>query len=168
MKRRLGALVVGLTLLATFSASADQLFIRNRPFKGQVSRVSKNLGAIQIELAGLCTAADFKLSEVSGNWVVHKEGQTAALPEGMENATGKLFANGKEVAFTEENGVKLVNLQELSNALGGRLAHNPDMQAVDLNFPAGGVASASDAPKGTAQAASPAGQYILLNFGAPW
>jgi len=168
MKRRLGALVVGLTLLATFSASADQLFIRNRPFKGQVSRVSKNLGTIQIELAGLCAAADYKLSEVSGNWVIHKEGQTAALPEGMENATGKLFANGKEVAFTEENGVKLVSLQEVSNALGGRLVHNPSMQAVDLNFPAGAVAAAPEATKRPAQAASTGGKYILLNFGAPW
>lgn len=168
MKRRLGALVVGLTLLATFSASADQLFIRNRPFKGQVSRVSKNLAAIQIELAGLCAAADFKLSEVSGNWVIHREGQAATLPEGMENVTGKLFANGKEVAFVEQDGVKMVSLQEVSNALGGRLAHNSSLQAVDLNFPAGTVASAAGTPNRKGQVASPAGQYILLNFGAPW
>lgn len=162
-------LLVAVALLS-FTASADQLFIRNRPFKGNVTGVGKNLNLIRIELPGLVEAAGCKLTEVSGNWVVHREEETAALPESAaEGVTGRLFVNGKEVAVSEDNGVKFVSLQEFTNAMGGKLSHNPSMQSVDLNFPMNPVVAetAKPARKNQPETAS-FGKYTLVNFGAPW
>lgn len=161
-------LVVAVALLS-LHASADQLFIRNKPFKGQVTGVGKNLGLIRIELTGLVEAADLKLTEVSGNWVVHRPGETPALPEtAAAGVTGRLFVNGKEIALIDDNGTQTVSLLEFSNAMGGRLQHSPSTQTVDLNFPQGPVTQAGPKPTRKNEPAASFSRYTLVNFGAPW
>jgi len=151
-------------------ANADQLFIRNRPFKGHAFGVGRNLSGIRIELTELVKASGFTLAEIGGNWVVHKEGETAALPaDAPEGVVGRLFVNGKEVECTEENGEKVVSLQSFTQAVGGRLSHNSEMKSVDLNFPQGAsVTTAGKPTSGTQPAQAGPGQYTLVNFGAPW
>lgn len=166
-----GIRLLGLALLLSCAAPADQLYIRNRPFKGHVSAVGKNLAGIRIGLEDLAQALSLKITEVNGNWVLHRPEETPALPAEWEGVTGKLLVGGKEVAWTEEGGLKWVALQECCTALGARLSHNPAMQSVDLNLAGPSVVATDSSGSGhrpTVDPYVPVSQYRLVNFGAPW
>jgi hypothetical protein len=164
---RLGlAAVVAFTLCAP--VSADTLYIRNRPFKGHVSGVSKRLGAIQIDLAALTNALGLQIAEIDGNSVVHRSGETPALPENV-NGTGKLYVNGQELAYTPENGLKMVSLKDFSDTMKGNLRHNAALGTVDFDLPAATVAQAGPgSQRQAAPAYTPPSKYQLIAFGADW
>lgn len=148
-------------VLALFSlqASADQLFIGDKPFQGQVVGSGKHLW---VSLPEMVQAADLVLSEVNGNWVLHRKGETAALPPFTRpDVKGRLFAKGAEFDFDDQNGTKFVPLEVFSRVFGGRLKYNSLMQTVELQLPK--VVARKDEP-----AAVNPGEYTLVNFGASW
>ena len=155
MKIQIVRVLLLLAICLTGTAGGDQLYVRNRPFKGFASGVSKNLGNIQVELGPLAQLLGYQVSEVEGNWVMHKTGEPAALPEGT-TVTGKLFVQNKELAFSEENGLKIVSLKDFSELVGGRLKHNSSLATVDFDIPAARDPLASTA------------KYQLIHFGANW
>ena len=68
----------GITTFADVAqASADQLYIGDKPFKGKVVGSGKQLW---VSLPELVQAADLVLSEFNGNWVLHQKGEPASLP----------------------------------------------------------------------------------------
>lgn len=150
--------VIVLALLS-LQASADQLFIGDKPFKGQVVGSGKQLW---VSLPELVQATDLVLSEVNGNWVLHRKGETAALPPfTRSDVKGRLFAKGAPFDFDDQNGTRFVPLEVFSLFLGGRLKYNSLMQTVELQL-----------PKVVAHKYEPAvvdpGEYTLLYFGASW
>lgn len=164
---RLG-LAAAVAFMLCAAVSADTLYIRNRPFKGHVSGVSKRLGAIQIDLAALTNALGLQVAEVDGNWVVHRSGETPALPEN-NSGTGKLYVNGKELAYTADNGLKIVSLKDFSDTMKGNLRHNAALGTVDFDLPAATVVQATPGtPRPAAQAYTAPSKYQLIAFGADW
>ena len=103
--------------------------------------------------------------------MLHKADEAATLPEGTE-ASGKLFIGGKEVAFTESEGMKLVSLQEAGQLLGARVRHNPTLKTVDFDLVGNPVAAVSPAPARPRpplqSAPALSSKYQLIAFGAPW
>lgn len=162
-------LVVGLLCLTTAVGWCDQLYVRNRPFKGKATAVGKNLSSIRVDLNDLCKAADLTLSPVGENWVVHSSAeQPPELPAGSEGLTGKLFVQGKELTFEDQGGARLVSLQDFSKLWGARLTYNASMQTVDLNFVPSAPTASGEGKPSQAAAYVPSSKYRIVAFGATW
>ncbi|MCE7871222.1 hypothetical protein DYH09_12695 [bacterium CPR1] len=151
------ALVLGLVLVAG-PAWGEQVYIRNKPFKGAVSGKGP---ATAVELQALVAALGFQLTEVQGNWVVTAEGETAALPTDA-SGTGQVYYQGKPIATADQAGATLVPLIPTAQALGAVARHNKDMGSIDVNLPVKSVSSTGSSP------ASSGGGTRLINFWASW
>lgn len=166
-------MIFGLGLLSMLGswqpARADQLFVRNRPFKGYASNINGSLAGIRVDVAALAEAMGYKLTSVGDNWVLHKPTECADLHNEQDHQ--KLFVHGVRLDLQTESGVQTVGLQEVSAALGARFRRNASMGTVDFDLP---TAVAAEAP-----AASPGGKkapaasesfsaFQVINFGAPW
>jgi hypothetical protein len=158
------ALVLGL-VLAAGPAWGEQVYIRNKPFKGTVSGKGP---ATSVELQALVTALGLQLTEVQGNWVVTSEGETAALPTDA-SGTGQVYYQGKPIATADQGGATLVPLISTAQALGAVARHNKDMGSIDVNLPVKAVSGTTSGPSGSGPApASFGGGYKLINFWASW
>lgn len=170
MKLHHCGVALALTVVLSTTLGADTLYVRNRPFKGHVSGVGKRLGNITIDLAALTGALGLKVSEVNGNWVVHRAGEEPGLPEQAANSTDKLFVNQKELAYTPDSERKLVSLKDFSDLMQGNLRYNASLSSVDFDLPAAPQAVAGNPtplrPPGPAYA--PPARFQLITFGANW
>lgn len=140
-----------LALLLALPAPAEQLFFRNRPFKGP----SAGRGAAVT--VGLKEAA-----AVFGLPVVEKNGGYA-VGSASEPSTGQVLVNGTAVTSVQEGGVLQVNLKEFAAAAQLTYKANRDLDSIDVigSAPRGGGAAGA--------AASPVaeGAITLVNGAVP-
>lgn len=134
--------LVGLSLLALLctAGSAEQLYIRNKPFKGTIKRSD---GRLWVDLK--------TFAEAMGATVEENEGATTIrMPEAAEAA---------KVETQQDNGVVLIPLEATAKLVGARVIANKQMGTIDVSLaPAAQVASANS-PTADAKPA-PAGPII--------
>ena len=131
MKRPLVTVVL-LLILITW-AQADQLFVRNRPFKGAINRTG---GKLWVELKPLMEALNLPLQgdDQSGYWI-------SKDPAAVAPGAGKFTVEGTEI---ECSGPPLcVPLDIVAPLLGARVVVNKDMGTTDVSLaPAKGAVTA--------------------------
>ncbi|MEW6280815.1 MAG: hypothetical protein AB1758_19525 [Candidatus Eremiobacterota bacterium] len=159
-------LILGLVL--SLAGWSEQVYVRNKPFKGQVSGAGK---AVTVDLQGLVSAMGLTLTEVGGNWVVTAEGEEASLPEGA-TGTGSIYFKGQAVGSAPEGAATMVPLFDTATALGGSVKSNPGLGTIDV-YLGGNQPVASTTP--TQPGSQPSGDwgagssdYRLINFWASW
>lgn len=145
-------LTVLLTANLMLPGDAEQINVRNQPFKGSVVRES---GKIWVEFKTFAEALDIKFrgDEQSG-FLVSKD-PNAELP-----GAGKVLIDGTEL----ENIVKgpvLVELNQASKLLGARLVVNKQLDSIDISLMKARVEGA--ASTGSLERAA----YTLIEFGSP-
>lgn len=125
-------LTVALVFLACGVSWADELYLRNRPFKGYAANVGRNLSKIEVDLKEFCSACGWQVVEVDGNRFIIGAGETpdASALEG----TGQLFFKGKVVKTFTQDHREVINLSEFADLCGGRLVYNAPINAVDFNL----------------------------------
>lgn len=121
MNRTIAALLLAGMLVSPLAA--EQVYVRNKPFKGAVSGQG---ASTMVELQGLAQALGLKVESVNGGWVVN-QGADMAGP-------GKVIVSGKEVQAQVQGESVLVNLKEFSEAVGARFVVNKSMGTIDVNM----------------------------------
>lgn len=151
-----------LTLVALLTSAAwcEQVYIRNKPFKGAVAGKGAQT---TVDLASLVQALGMTLTEVNGNWVVTTGGEAAALPDGA-TGTQQLYFQGKSIATLTEGGATMVAIIPTAQALGAVAKHNKDMGSIDVNLPVAQVANAASGPSQSFSSS----QYKMVHFWASW
>ncbi|MEW6282831.1 MAG: hypothetical protein AB1758_29740 [Candidatus Eremiobacterota bacterium] len=146
----LGTVLVGLLLAPV---AAEQVFIRNKPFKGATSGKG---AATMVELGPLAQVMGLTARQGSqGGWCVTLSAE--GPPVGEELATpGKVIVEGKEVASETRGDVVLVNLKEFSAAVGARFQINSSLNSIDVNLASKPVSSEWSTPS-SGSSAAPAG-----------
>ena len=161
--------------------TAEQLYIRNKPFKGATL---KNGKTIWVELKGFAEAVDAKLQQnEQGGYLLSKE-----AAEANETPAGKVTV-GKDLVETQEADGKIyISLDESAKLLGLRVVNNRDLGTIDVSSapPAqskgagkGVVASDSGKPLAPIALNSPgaavniesglvAGRVNIVDFYADW
>lgn len=123
--------LVGISLLALLcsSASADQLYIRNRPFKGVVKKAD---GRLWVDLKTFAAALGATVEE-------GESGTTIKMPDAAE---------ASKVETMQENGTVMVPLEGTAKLVGARVVANKQMGTIDVSLapavmkPAGDAAAA--------------------------
>lgn len=145
-------------------ASADQLYIHNKPFKHPTTGAG---ASIQAGLGDLVQAFGLKLTEVSGNFVVTDESETPALPEGA-TGTGKVYYAGKIIGEASDPSA-MIAVSALAEATGQMVRPNKEMHIVDVSKGLARVSPEQPGKRKTPQegyAATP--KYRLIAFDADW
>jgi len=158
LKRFVLASLLAVAILAgSLPASAEDVFIANRPFQGPVS----GSGADTYVGAGaLAKALGVNLVRVQGSWVAGSASIPAGTPAGSVVFAGKVVPSRGG-----PGGAPLVHLKSAAEALGYVVRLNPQMKAIDVNRAVAKVVPrAPRSPQ--AQASVPSGP-ILLNKGRP-
>jgi hypothetical protein len=150
-------LTTSLLVLSLCAAGwGDRLYVRNRPFRGNLSGNPSNLSTLTTELEALVQALGFDLQQVEGNWVVRRKADDE-LPE-LTAGAGKLYVLGQEVAYQANGSSHVVNLSEFTEAAGGRLKRHPEVGTIDLDL--------VTQPENIAP--STLGSHHLVFYGADW
>lgn len=112
-----------LLAVLTTSAQAEELYIRNRLFKGQVANSG---GQRWLELKPLAKAMKWTLvgDEQSG-YALSSDGSAEAP------GAGKVTVAGTEVA-TRNDGVMMVSLDEIAPLVGAKVVVNKELGTVDV------------------------------------
>ena len=119
---------------STFNlAGADELYIRNKPFKGSIQGVGHDASHLRVDAGPAVEAMGLTVTEIEGNWVVAKGGQVPALPAGVKGK-GKLYVGGKELPFVADGRIRYVVLQDLGKLLGARFVYNKDTGILDVSM----------------------------------
>lgn len=113
------------------SCWGEQLFVRNRPFKGAVAGKGASL---QVDLKALAEAMQFQLHEVNGGYVLD---HSLTEPEGAPVAAGQVWVEGKTLTCEVGPNAIMVNLRELVAATGGKVVDNKSMGTIDVYLAAG-------------------------------
>jgi len=137
-KMKLKAFLFSSVLLGVLAVAvqADQLYIRNRPFKGHVVQSGKN---VWVDLEALATALEAKLVRTEqGGYVLQLK--DAAEPADPPQVNAGQVAVGEQLLPTQDNnGTPLVSLTDGAAALGLRVSHNASMKTIDAHLlPKGG------------------------------
>lgn len=139
-----------LCALFSLSAHADDVFIRNRAFKGQVEQSG---GQTWLELKPLAKALKWTLvGDEQKGFALSEDG--SATPPG----SGKVSVNGQEV--TTRNGTSFVALEEIAPLIGAKVVTNKELGTIDVNL----VKPKGQSGTGNAIGSFP---YTLLEFSAP-
>ncbi len=126
----------GLFLALIFPAAADQLYVRNRPFKGAVVREGK---VTWVELQTLATVLEARLVPAEGGGFQLSREPVEAAPV----AAGKVAVGDKLLEAREVNGQAMIALEEVSPLLGLKIMQNRSLGTVDVNYaPAAQTAAA--------------------------
>lgn len=147
-------LLAALLLLPGAAASADQLYVRNRPYTGFVAGNPAQPSSVEVDLRELCQALDLKINEVNGNVLVSRAGEAPDDPPGEGNT---LYVEGTPVAFRDDSGHRLVPLASFASALGAVLKRHAELGTLDFSLTGRDVGSGSMV-----------GPNQLLFFGADW
>jgi len=121
-------ILLGVLLFATVAA-ADQVYIRNKPFKGEVAAVS---GQVFVDLKSLAEALEVTLSpSEAGGFVVGRE---PATPEQLAQAgAGQVIVAGTPVETQAgASGNVLVPLKTAAELLGARVTPNKQLGTIDV------------------------------------
>lgn len=139
--------LLGLSLLALFctTASAEQLYIRNKPFKGTIKRTD---GRLWVDLKTFAEAMGATVEEVEGT-------TTLKMAEGAE---------GARLEIQQENGLVFVPLEATARLVGARVIVNKQMGTIDINVAsAPQVAVAGSKPASAPVASGPIVRAINKN-----
>lgn len=158
-----------LAVLLTSAAWAEQVYIRNKPFKGTVAGTGQQT---TVDLQSLVTALGYQLNEVEGNLVVTSPDETAALPEGA-TGTGQIYFQGKALGAADQGGDTMVPLIPTAQALGAIARINKDMGSIDVNLPVGQRTASPPSTPSTASTSSPTsftggGGFKVIHYYADW
>ncbi|MCA9791551.1 MAG: hypothetical protein KC910_07135, partial [Candidatus Eremiobacteraeota bacterium] len=109
-------------------AQADDLFIRNRPFKGAVSGSGAQM---MVELAPLAEALGVQARAVGSGWLVTRDANDQT---GQELASqGQVVVEGTSVTSNPgADGAVMVNLAEVARVLGAKVTPNKELGTVDV------------------------------------
>ena len=155
--------LVGLSLLGMLytQAAADQLYIRNRPYKGTVKRAD---GRLWVDLKTFAAALGATVEQNS------EGGTLVKMPDGPapENpvAAGKLMVANQEVESQQENGAVLVPLEATAKLLGAKVISNKQMGTIDVSLAASQAPIATTAVGAKPVAAGPIIRAINKNGSA--
>lgn len=117
MKRLLLLLVLSQTL------SAEQFFVRNRPFQG----IEKREGVWIAHLSALAPALELPLTQAGRHWVL------GVPPEEPIEGEAGVYYQGKRLQSVDAN--LQVQLHAFIQEIGGRYIENKSMGSVDLYAP---------------------------------
>ena len=136
-------------------AGADQLYIRNRPFKGEVVRES---GKTWVGLTALAEALGLKLTgDPQQGYVLAVDGEASPPGEGKANV------HGSEIPTLPGASGLLVALEDACPLLGARMVANKSLGTVDVSLvPA---TNSKAVPNSTSLLGSSA--YTLVEYGVP-
>jgi len=147
-----------LLISLVYTAWADRLFVRNKPFQGYVLGTAQDIRGLEIDIADLCRSLGFKLEVVQGNWVVLQDPDDA-IPKVTPGAH-HLWVAGEEFPYRTESGRNLVRLGDFADKIEAILKHNRELGIVDLNLSS---RKSAQAPKGPDLRT-----HRVLYFGADW
>lgn len=118
---RLPAFVLALSLLAT-PGFGEQIYLRNRPFKGP----SAGTGAsMTVGLKEVAEAFELPVAEVNGGF---------SVGSASEPGPGQVWVNGTQVSATEDAAGIQVNLKEFAEAAGLLYKPNREMGSIDVSL----------------------------------
>lgn len=120
MHKRFIALLLTLVLLSLLPLAAEELWVRNRPFKGQVEGKGASL---KVDLDALLKALELK-ANIQGNDVI--------------------FGDFKVPIETNSAGTRMVLLRDMATGAGLRIRKNPDLGTVDVFTEAAGSGDKGD------------------------
>lgn len=123
MRRHLYFSLFALCLLAPL-ASAEQFYVRNRPFK----LVEKREGGWCCKLSDLATALDLPLTQAQDRWIL------GPVPEDNLDAGAGCYYHGKRLSSVGAD-LQITDLQAFISEIGGRYVTNKEMGTVDLYAP---------------------------------
>ncbi len=146
----------GLLLALVLPAASDQLYVRNRPFKGAVVREGK---MTWVELQSLATVLEAKLVSAEGGGYQLSRESVEAAPV----AAGKVAIGDKLVETRDVNGQAMSSLEEVSPLLGLKITQNRSLGTVDVNFAAAAQSAAAPASGEKAPRSAPP-----PSFGGGW
>lgn len=135
--------LVGMSLLGMLytQAAADQLYIRNRPYKGTVKRADGRLW-VDLKTFAAALGATVEQNSEGGTLVKMPDGPAPESPV----AAGKLVVANQEVESQQENGAVLVPLEATAKLLGARVISNKQMGTIDVSLvPAASAPTAATA-----------------------
>lgn len=141
---------LGLFLALVLPAAADQIYVRNRPFKGAVVREGK---VTWVELQTLATVLEAKLVPAEGGGFQLSREAVEAAPV----AAGKVAVGDKLLEARDVNGQAMIALEEVSPLLGLKIIQNRSLGTVDVNFAP--AAQTAGAPVSGEKSARPAPIY---------
>lgn len=147
--------IIGCFLLVLFLVSigyAEDLYVRNRLFKGQVSKIN---GKLWVELAPFAKAIKWKLTGDSQSGYALSETSSKELP-----GAGKVTVGGTEVS-SQDDGVFLVSLDEIAPIIGAKVVLNRELGTIDV---------AMVKKKGSVKAGPPgigSSPYTLIEYSDP-
>jgi len=127
-------------------AAADQLYIRNRPYKGTVKRADGQLW-VDLKTFAAALGATVEQSSEGGTLVKMPGGPASETPV----AAGKLMVANQEVECQQENGSVLVPLEATAKLLGAKVTSNKQMGTIDVSL----VAVSQEATAATGAGAKP-------------
>ena len=129
--------------LLTSTLSAQELYLRNRPFKGAVSGQGE---ALLVDLQELTSALELAVKESEGITLVGD-----STTEGAQS--GDVVVEGQILKTTAAESGPMVNLKEFSQAAGLNYRFSREMNTVDVSLPvakgkvgAGAYAATGGAP----------------------
>lgn len=185
------ALLGGLLICAPLSA--EQIYVRNRLFKGSVQGSGKST---KVGMKDFAAALGLSVAEQGGAFWLQATGD-AAPEAGPDIVAGSVYILGKRVE-TEPgaDGELMISLWEAAEAAGFRAQANPQLGSIDVNkMPSPGTGAATRPSGQTVAAAAPPapvsgpmpprrintpgarvdveralipGRYNLVVFGADW
>ncbi|MBT9582934.1 hypothetical protein IV102_06265 [bacterium] len=146
--------VVGLSLLGALctSVAADQLYVRNRPFKGPVKRSE---GKLWVDLKTFAEAMGATVEQTpEGGTIVRMPGEA---PAEVTAASGKVVIAGQEV----ESQSGLVPMETAAQLMGAKVVTNKGMGTIDVNLM---TAASSASTSATPVAKAPPAQGPINKF----
>ena len=142
-------------LLVLFLVSpgfAEDLYVKNRLFKGQVSKTD---GKLWVELTPFARAIKWKLKgDAQSGFLLSEDG------EGELPGAGKVVVAGKEVA-SQDSGSTMVSLDEIAPLIGARVVPNRDLGTIDVAM----VKKKGSVKSGPAGIGS--SPYTLIEYSSP-
>ena len=115
------------TLLAP--ALGDDLYVRNRLFKGGVSSVN---GGLWVELEPFAAALKLQAKKTANGAFVLSASGNSAEPEGAK--PGMVWVNDTLVPSQDVDGKLYVPLEQVAQLLGAKIVKNHDLQTIDVNL----------------------------------
>ena len=133
-------------------AKAQELFLRNHPYKGKTAGYGKDMLASAKELA---TAMELPVQEAESALII-------GTPPADTSSLKGVWVNGAVLPSRVLDGEQLVDVRAFAKAAGLRYEFSQSLGTIDLTLPAGGRGNVS---AGTAPSSSDSGRPIDVKFG---
>ncbi len=145
-------LVLSFWITLSLLVSAEQLYVRNRPFKGAITREA---GRLWVELKPLVEAMGLGLTGDDQQGYVVAGGENSVLP-----GPGKVTVKETEVPSNSTGGSLLVPLDQVVELVGAKVIVNKSLGTIDVSLAAASTGSSSSSSNSGAA-------YTLIEYGVP-